>query len=256
MRPDLGRDSPVAQSSAIITARSEPAIVEDVPLDTDSGRLLGKIGKTVQVLIEIDRFPDIEGYRASWRDGSLERAGSDGSDGLLHRGHGRASHRSMGWCRSGQAAESPHRQQQFPAADHLCAGEEALRIVCGSAPPVCTAQISPSEKENPGTPTCSSVAASGPVRPLRPLADARQRPVVGVVVPALAPVAGEIQDLLRMLGIGNAITQSLTVYGSSPVLISSARALMSPPTSARCSWTATAEQSRRPRRPQRQLRPN
>src|SRR5215211_2419827 len=67
IRPDLCRDGPVAKAGAIIPPGAEPAIVEHITLNTDRRRAFGKLYKLVEVVVEIDGFPDVE------RDGAAGR---------------------------------------------------------------------------------------------------------------------------------------------------------------------------------------
>src|SRR5215212_6084341 len=65
LRPNLARNSPIPQAGAITSPSAEPAIIEHVTLNTDAGRALGQLDKTVEIMIEIHRLPDIESHRAA-----------------------------------------------------------------------------------------------------------------------------------------------------------------------------------------------
>jgi len=46
---------------------AEPAVIQHVALNANGRRALGKFCKVVEILIEVNRLPDIEGYRAGSR---------------------------------------------------------------------------------------------------------------------------------------------------------------------------------------------
>ena len=64
VRPGLGGDLPVAQSRGVVAAGAEPAVVQDVALDTDLGGGVGQGLELVQVMVEVDGLPGVEQHWA------------------------------------------------------------------------------------------------------------------------------------------------------------------------------------------------
>ena len=62
--PDLVGDHPVAQPRGVVAARAEPAVVEHEALDAERGGPVGEVPQTLEVMVEVDRFPDVERHRA------------------------------------------------------------------------------------------------------------------------------------------------------------------------------------------------
>ena len=67
--PDVRGDHPVAQPRVVVTARAEPAVVEDVALDPERRRALGEVEEPVEVVLEVDGLPHVEGDRPVGRHG-------------------------------------------------------------------------------------------------------------------------------------------------------------------------------------------
>ena len=61
--PDVLGNGPIAKPGAIVTAVAEPAVVKDEALDPDSGGPFCELQQSVDVVVEVDRLPHIEGDR-------------------------------------------------------------------------------------------------------------------------------------------------------------------------------------------------
>jgi hypothetical protein len=114
----------------VVATAAEPAVIENVALHAECGGALGKVEKPLEVVVEVDRLPDVE---------------CDGAVGGRMRGTG-AQVVMEAVCHAVQplaiAAIEPRRrvrlapgelhlprQQQLAAADDLLAGEDALSVV-------------------------------------------------------------------------------------------------------------------------------
>jgi hypothetical protein len=66
--PHVRGDHPVAKPGGVVAARTEPPVVEHVPLDSDGCCPLGQVDEFVRVVAEVNGFPYIERYRPLSRD--------------------------------------------------------------------------------------------------------------------------------------------------------------------------------------------
>ena len=63
VRPDVRVDLPVAEAGVVVAAADEPAVVQHVPLGADLGAVLGQGDQSVQVHVEVHRFPGVQDDR-------------------------------------------------------------------------------------------------------------------------------------------------------------------------------------------------
>src|SRR6187401_3319518 len=114
----------------IVAPRPKPAIVEHIALDTDSRCPICKISKMIQVMVKIDRFPDVQSDRADGRrmgfssaEEAMEAA-CHGIEALPVRAIDPRSEVAVARLQQDLSG-----QQQFAAADDLEAGEHSFRIM-------------------------------------------------------------------------------------------------------------------------------
>ena len=69
-----GETGPVAEPGTVVAAGAEPAVVEHVALDPERGGPLGQVDQPVEVVVEVDRFPDVDRDRPVDRRGDWSRA--------------------------------------------------------------------------------------------------------------------------------------------------------------------------------------
>ena len=62
-RPDVGRHLPVTEPGTVVASGAEPAVVQDVTLDPQLGGAFGQRQQLLQVVVEIDRLPDVQRHR-------------------------------------------------------------------------------------------------------------------------------------------------------------------------------------------------
>src|SRR5699024_1947991 len=74
LRPDVGRDHPVAQPRGVIAPGAEPAVVEHEPFHAERGGAVGQVRQSRQVVVEVDRLPHIQSDGAAGVDVVLARA--------------------------------------------------------------------------------------------------------------------------------------------------------------------------------------
>ncbi len=61
--PDRRVDVPVAEAAGVVAPAQEPAVVEDEALHADGGGAVGDRGQPLEVVVEVDRLPDVEHHR-------------------------------------------------------------------------------------------------------------------------------------------------------------------------------------------------
>ena len=61
VRPHVRADNPVAEARVVVAAIAKPAIVEHVALNTELRGAIREILETVEVMIEVDGLPDVQG---------------------------------------------------------------------------------------------------------------------------------------------------------------------------------------------------
>ena len=62
IRPHLTGDAPVPQSRGVVTAGTEPAVVEDESLHAHLGCPVRQLGESVEIVVEVHRLPGVEGH--------------------------------------------------------------------------------------------------------------------------------------------------------------------------------------------------
>ena len=75
--PNRVADDPVAQTGAVVASGTEPTVVEHEAFDSDFSGCIGESGQFVVVVVEINRFPNVEGYRARANVGRMSRASAN-----------------------------------------------------------------------------------------------------------------------------------------------------------------------------------
>lgn len=82
LRPGVGGDLPVAEARAVVAARTEPAVVDDIAFDAQGGGPVGQGREGGQVVAEVDGLPGVEEHRAGpvgmGRQGSQPGVGAGG----------------------------------------------------------------------------------------------------------------------------------------------------------------------------------
>ncbi len=121
-------DKPVAEARSVVAPPAKPAVVEHVTLGTHSGSRVGQRLQAVEVEVEVDRFPGIEGDGA--RAGRMIRAASqhlvDASGELGEPvAPGRDGHRG----RVALTRRKAHLagQKQFTGLQHGVPGDDSFR---------------------------------------------------------------------------------------------------------------------------------
>ena len=184
---------------SVVAPRAEPAVVEHVALDPERRRPLGQVDQAIEVVVEVDGLPDVDGDRpGGGRVVRRARAGSGGTDGRPRPARHRTTRTARARCRSRPRPGRPHRAaaarrrrspaRRWTAARRSARGCRSSR--CGRP------RSRPAGRRSPGCRACSTVAASAPGTTLAvlPEVDAHlQRAALGD--PLLAPATAHVQHL-------------------------------------------------------------
>ena len=114
----------------VVAAGPEPAVVEDVAFDAERRGPFGQVEQVVEVVVEIDRFPDVDrdrpvdaGMVVAGPQEAVEAAGhlveTDSVGAVQPRGGVRLAFGELNFTG----------QQQFSAADDLFTGGQPLGVV-------------------------------------------------------------------------------------------------------------------------------
>src|SRR6185312_14284120 len=187
----------------IITPPPEPAIVKHIPLDTDGCCTICKISKMIQVMVEIDRFPNVQSDRADGRRMSFSsaeeamEAACHGIEALPVRAIDPRTEVAVARLQQDLSG-----QQQFATADDLDAGEDSFRIVrVVAAPRGVHSPDFPVGERKSGHTDVQQGCSIGPGAALPAFPEVgtnTQR--LPLRYPLLAPMPGEVQNFLGTLG--------------------------------------------------------
>ena len=203
VRPGLRGDLPVTQSRGVVAAGAEPAVVQDVALDTDLGGGVGQGLELVQVMVEVDGLPGVEQHRAGTGGVGRVRA----QPGVAALGQG-VQALAPGEDRPRRGVGLPRgqrdlaRQEQLSGSQELAARGRVHRQVTDVAGPCrVNAMDAPAAPSEAGGAGCQPGDGVVPRASLPGLAQAGTRGKGGAHEPALLDmVSGGVQQLVGAVG--------------------------------------------------------
>ncbi len=199
--PDLARDDPVAETCTVVAAASEPAVVEDEPLDAEVRGPLRQRGELVAVVAEVHRLPDVERHGAVGPgrvDPAAQVCVEAVGAGIQPLGERPVDPRTL--VRLAVPEDDLAGQEDFAAAQHLLARMDALCVVAVVAAPRGVDGPDPALGESePGDPGVQHERAVGARPPSAVLPQVRPGAQGQSLRRALAVVlTREVEDLDRL----------------------------------------------------------